>query len=261
MVTLGCQTNVWKREMAAGKLFWDVLGEVKEAGCTGIESGWWQIGDVCDDLPRLKAELDCHGLELVSIFSAVSKWVAAERGDERAAFTRNCEILQQMGASLAVLGTGPAERSPDSYRQVSEVLNTCGAIARDHGLKLSLHPHGIAGGPEDWRALTDLCPPELVGYCADLGNLDMYGSDPLDFCSRYFDRINYIHFKDYSGEDSAFVPLGQGQSQIAACTRALVARGFSGWMMIEHETPYAQKAGACAAITQDMDFVRSVLRR
>ena len=43
MVTLGCQTNVWKREMAAGKLFGDVLGEVKEAGCTGIESGWWQI--------------------------------------------------------------------------------------------------------------------------------------------------------------------------------------------------------------------------
>jgi len=55
------------------------------------------------------------------------------------------------------------------------------------------------------------------------------------------------------------VPLGQGTSQIAACIRALQSRRFSGWMMIEHETPYAKDLGARVAIQQDLDYVKSVL--
>jgi len=62
-----------------------------------------------------------------------------------------------------------------------------------------------------------------------------------------------------SGDDRGFVPLGQGTSQIAACIRALQSRGFSGWMMIEHETPYAKDLGARVAIQQDLDYVKSVL--
>lgn len=259
MIRFGCQTNVWKREQDSGKSFWDVLDEVEETGCEGIESGWWQIGPVCDDLPRLKDELAGRGLRQVSIFSVVSKWAPDERDQERADLERNCTVLEELGASIAALGTGDAERTPESFELVAEVLNDCGQIAIDHGLKLSLHPHGIAGGPEDWEVLTDLCLPQLVSYCPDLGNLDMYGGDALEFCEQYFDRINYVHFKDYSGGGQSFVPLGQGTSQIAECIGMLKSKGFSGWMMIEHETPHAKEVGAKAAIRQDLEYVKSML--
>lgn len=259
MMQFGCQTNVWKREQEAGKSFWQVLEEVSEAGCAGIESGWWQVGPVCDDLSRLEEELTKRGLRQVSIFSVASKWEPADRAQERADFNRNCNVLQRLGATIAVVGTGEAERTPESYRQVAEVLTEWGRVALDHGLKLSLHPHGIAGGPADWEILSDLCPPELVSYCPDLGNLDMYGGDPLQFCAQYYDRINYVHLKDYKGVGTEFVPLGTGTSKIAATVALLKAKGYDGWIMVEHETPHATVVGALAAIRRDLEFAQAVL--
>jgi inosose dehydratase len=79
------------------------------------------------------------------------------------------------------------------------------------------------------------------------------GTDPVRFAQQYAERIAYSHLKDVSvaamervkrGEisyfdsivaDELYTPLGQGDVDITAILRSMLAAGFDGWFVLEQD--------------------------
>jgi inosose dehydratase len=92
-----------------------------------------------------------------------------------------------------------------------------------------------------------------IGLCLDTGHLLIAGADPVALARQHPGRIAHVHLKDVrrpvaeqvrSGELSytdgvragVYVPLGQGDVDVAAIVGALEDDGYAGWYVLEQDT-------------------------
>jgi len=117
-----------------------------------------------------------------------------------------------------------------------------------------IHPH--AGGHIEFadeieRIVADI-PAEVAGLCLDTGHTAYAGLNPVETLRRYWDRIDYIHFKDIDpkvfdavmGEHICFFdacakgvmcPIGSGNIDYPAVRTLLTELGYGGYITIEQE--------------------------
>jgi inosose dehydratase len=127
---------------------------------------------------------------------------------------------------------------------------TDAAAARD--LTATLHPHVgtmVESGADTERVLQG----SRIGLCLDTGHLLIGGGDPVAVAQQHPDRIAHTHLKDvrldlaravrsrsatYAAAvaDGMYVPLGQGDVDIAAIVTALEHSGYAGWYVLEQDT-------------------------
>lgn len=133
-------------------------------------------------------------------------------------------------------------------------IRAIAARARDHGVRAVIHPH--AGGyiefADELERLTQDIPSDLAGLCLDTGHMAYSGMDPVETLSRYWDRVDYIHFKDIDpavfekvmGQRIRFFdacakgvmcPIGRGNIDYPAIRRLLTQLGYGGFITIEQE--------------------------
>ncbi len=106
-----------------------------------------------------------------------------------------------------------------------------------------------------------------VGLCLDTGHLLIGDGDPVTAIADWGERINHFHLKDARIEvleqivaqgapaDSiwrrrAFCGLGDGDVDVTRTLRALQARGYSGWLVVEQDimpTPPTRPGGPPAS--------------
>ncbi len=96
-------------------------------------------------------------------------------------------------------------------------------------------------------------PAAGIGLCLDTGHLLIGGGDPVAVAGEPPERIAHVHLKDVrldwarqvqSGEATyteavaggMYVPLGEGDVDIAAIVGALEAHGYAGWYVLEQDT-------------------------
>jgi len=72
----------------------------------------------------------------------------------------------------------------------------------------------------------------------DPSHLHPMGDDVTRAAQTLFADIAHVHLKDVTGtpENFAFVPLGDGEIDLAAMVRVLVENGYAGAVSIEHES-------------------------
>ncbi len=58
------------------------------------------------------------------------------------------------------------------------------------------------------RKILDLNP--LVGFHADIGHLNLYGRNPVDYLTAFKDRLMHIHLHDNDGQRDLHLPMGTG---------------------------------------------------
>jgi inosose dehydratase len=127
---------------------------------------------------------------------------------------------------------------------------TDAAAAR--GLAATLHPHVgtmVESGAETARVLAG----SRVGLCLDTGHLLIGGGDPVAVAREHPERIAHVHLKDVRADWAArvragevtytdavehgmYVPLGQGDVDVAAIVAALEGAGYTGWYVLEQDT-------------------------
>ena len=107
----------------------------------------------------------------------------------------------------------------------------------------------VESGEETDRVLAG----SRIGLCLDTGHLLIGGGDPVRVAVSTPDRIAHVHLKDVrldlarqvqAGEATyteavaagMYVPLGQGDVDIAAIVGALEAHGYAGWYVLEQDT-------------------------
>ena len=278
-----------------------VLAEATIAGYRGLELG--PYGYMPLDADLLSKELERAGLYIVAgtIFDDL---VAPENVDNLLRQTRNiCSLLTQLpkppcsaeqrfcapylvvidwGHSRRDFAAGHPDRAPrltsSQWEGMVANISTIGQVARDEfGIRATIHPH--AGGYLEFedeidRILADISD-ELCGLCIDTGHVFYSKMGPLETLEKYWERVDYIHFKDIDAAkyrdildrrirffdacaEGVMTPIGDGVIDYQAIHNYLIEQGYTGFITVEQERDPRSAGGALADIKRSRDYLRSV---
>lgn len=140
---------------------------------------------------------------------------------------------------------------PAGWRRVGRNVAEAAARVADRGFDATFHHHActFVETPDEIDAFLDVTE---VGLTLDTGHLILGGGDPATAWSTWGERIDHIHVKDvrvarareivaagggmidvWSG--GAFVPIGEGDLDIASFMDAAIAADYDGWVVIEQD--------------------------
>lgn len=252
-----------------------VLAEMAALGATATELG--PPGYLPEEPTALRALLAEHRLTLVGGFLAVVLHTDPDTAVAEA--VRSAELLASAGAEVLVLAAatgldGYDERPTLTDAQWNVLIDTCariGTAAAEAGLTAVLHPHvgtHVERADEVARFLADSTLP----LCLDTGHLMIGGTDPVALARRYPDRIGHVHLKDVRTSLAAevragrltytdavrnrmYVPLGDGDIDVAAIVAALTEHDYTGWYVLEQDTALTEEA---PTDTPRRDVARSI---
>lgn len=253
-----------------------MLDELAETGYAGTELGNW--GYMPTDPVALRAELDRRKISMRGAFVpvALSREEELEGGIRRA--VRTARLLADVGEvadpPVLVLAdenagnpvrTANAGRitpamglSETNWRTVAAGANSlAAAVRKETGLATVFHHHcaGFVETPAEIRRFLELTDPGLVGLVFDTGHFAYAAGDcavVVDALDEFFDRIDYVHFKDChpgiaetAGRESwdyfsavgngLFCELGCGGIDFPAVVSFLRSRGYDGWVVVEQD--------------------------
>lgn len=255
-----------------------VLEEAKTAGFGGLELG--PYGYLPLDLELVTEALDRHHLKIVAgtIFDDL---VSPENRDNLLRQTDEiCALITRLprpethagqrysAPYLTVMDWGHDERDyaaghtdlaprlgASAWNGMVDNIRAIAALARDkYGVRVTIHPH--AGGYIEFadeleRIVADM-PADLAGLCLDTGHLTYSAMDPVSTLRRYWDRVDYIHFKDIDAKvyravmnerirffdacaKGVMCPIGRGSIDYPAIRALLSELGYGGYITIEQE--------------------------
>ncbi len=278
-----------------------VLDEVAAAGYGGLELGpygympldvatvgralrerglYIVAGTIFDDLvdPANCDNLLRQTREICALITALPKPTRAPGQRFAAPYL----TVMDWGHDARDFAAGHADRAPrlDTARWAGMVANIR-AIARtardEFGVRAVIHPH--AGGHIEFadeiaRIAADV-PADEAGFCIDTGHSLYSGMDPLQVLGTYWDRIDYIHFKDIDAARYADVmsrrirffdacaegvmcPIGRGVIDYPAIHAFLIERGYAGFITVEQERDPRNAGGSLADVKASRDYLKSV---
>jgi len=278
-----------------------VLDEAEEAGFGGLELG--PYGYLPLDLERVSKALDKRHLKVVAgtIFDDLvdpsNRSELLRQTDEICALitklpTPTTHSGQRFAAPyLTVMdwghderdyAAGHSDRAPRLDRQawagMVENIRAIAELARDrYGVRATLHPH--AGGYIEFadeleRIVSDI-PADLAGLCLDTGHLTYSGMDPVETLRRYWQRTDYIHFKDIDPKvfeevmrerirffdacaKGVMCPIGRGSLDYGAIRALLTELRYAGYITIEQERDPRNAGGVLADLAASRDFLTHV---
>jgi len=208
------------------------LSQIREAGWGAVELYQHSL-DWLGPVSVLTAQL--QGLQVATLFGSVTLPVD-ER--QRTIQKRRIDYAAEIGATAYGIGGGQRLRwrapADAEYAELSVFFEELAQCAARKGVAVSYHPH------TGWTVETTneivqlLAGTEALRLCLDASHIALVDESPLDTFHRFWDRIGYIHLKDWAR--GKFVELGQGTIGIdfPGLLRDLDDRGFAGWVVIEN---------------------------
>ena len=277
-----------------------VLGEAQDAGFGGLELG--PFGYLPLDLGLVSEALNTRGLRIVAgtifddLVSPANRDKLLRQTDEI------CALITQLpkpkthpgqrfpAPYLTVMDWGHDERDytaghSDRARRLDdsvwagmvENIRAIAELARDrYGVRATIHPH--AGGyiefADELERIVHDIPADVAGLCLDTGHMAYSGMDPVATLRLYWDRVDYIHFKDIDaqvfdevmGERIRFFdacakgvmcPIGRGSIDYPAIRALLTELGYGGYLTIEQE----RDPRNTGSILEDLAASRAFLAR
>lgn len=263
-IRFASQTYAWQMSGAwRGR-----LGEIAEVvGRNGFEGIEFEVVmsegyETADAVSRLLTGNDLS----VAAITLVLPWRHTEETpEERAEADRIIDVLRHFpGAKLALVqwpfDEPPAEREAAQDRLLS-CLTAITARALAAGVSPTYHPNSPAGSivrdSDDYeRVLPRL--PQGLGWTPDTGHIALGGMDCVEVIRRYRDRVDHIHLKDADAAGQ-WVPNGSGVIDMPGAVRLLAETGYSGWIVVEDESPDAERDPHASAAANS-EYVRDVLK-
>ncbi|WP_041930773.1 sugar phosphate isomerase/epimerase family protein [Pantoea ananatis] len=278
-----------------------VLSEANQAGYKSIELGPWTY--LPTDPVKLTEALNKASLSIVAgtIFDDL---VSDSNFDNMIELTHNlCRNLSKIPTAvkdhssnypapyLVIIDFGNAERAryaghsdkaprlsaDDWQRMVSHIKEISSLAWNEYGVRPVIHPH--AGGciefSDEIIKIAEDIPHSVAGLCLDTGHLYYSGMDPVSWLESYFDRLDYIHFKDVNESvhkdvlkrgldffvacaEGVMCPIGKGAIDYPAIKKLLNDLNYQGWITIEQERDPRQADGSLHDVTESLKWLKSV---
>ncbi|MDB6182266.1 TIM barrel protein [Paracoccus fistulariae] len=300
-ITLTCAPCCWGVDDVTNPHLpaWEtVLDQAAAAGFGGLELG--PYGYMPLDVTVLTEALDRRGLSIVAgtifddlvspanrdnllrqtddicaLIAALPK-PATHRGQR---FPAPYLTVMDCGHDERDYAAGHSDRAPrldaGAWEGMMANIRAIATRAADHGPRAVVHPH--AGGYIEFadeldRVAADI-PADLAGLCLDTGHMAYSGMDPLETLRRYWDRVDYLHFKDIDpaiydrilSERIRFFdacargvmcPIGRGTIDYPAIRRLLSELGYGGYITIEQERDPQNDGSILADLSASRAFLR-----
>lgn len=261
-----------------------VMNEMVDSGLAATELG--PDGYLPTDPVELREYLSRYGLSIVGGFVPALLYRPDRIAAELEYVGRASRQLASTGSEVLVLGPSShhpgydtsVEMSEDEWTMFLANLRRLQELAGEAGLQTALHPHwGMA--IEKGSHIERLLDSSDVGLCLDTGHVYLAGTDPVDIARMARGRVLHVHLKDVdpvradkvrSGEvpfrqsviDELFVPLGQGDVDIAGVIAALEGDGYRGWYVLEQDVALSAEpapgAGPKADAVGSVAYLRSL---
>lgn len=255
----------WKKAFMLGGVskgpVLDHFRRLKDAGFEGVEL---VSPNELDRDEVLKAR-DAAGLTIHGV-SGSRHWkdtladpdpAVVERG--LAAIRREIEDCKAYGGTTVLVV--PAVVTPkvsyrDAYTRSQAAIKTLIPAAEAAGIKIAIEEvwnKFLLSSVELARYVDEFQSPWVAAYF-DVGNVVEYGF-PQEWIKELGKRIAKIHVKEYAKAKRFGYPLGDGEIDWPAVTKALVDVGYEGW--ITAEVPYGD-AAQLKEIVRRMDKILAV---
>lgn len=160
---------------------------------------------------------------------------------------------------------------------VNNIKEIC-SVAKSYGVRPVIHPH--AGGfiefsDEIAKIVKDI-PYEIAGLCLDTGHLYYSKMDPEKYLTKYWDRIDYIHFKDIDKEkydevmnrkikffdacgEQVMCPIGKGCINYTRLHELLTDElKYEGFITIEQERDPRNSDTSLKDVKQSVEYLKSI---
>ena len=96
----------------------------------------------------------------------------------------------------------PRLSSADWQTMMKHIVILSDIAWKEYGVRPVIHPH--AGGcieyEDELAQLVQDIPHSVAGLCLDTGHLYYSGMNPIAALDKYWDRIDYLHFKDINAQ-------------------------------------------------------------
>jgi inosose dehydratase len=254
-----------------------VLDEIARLGYEGT-----QLDDGLPEGSELRSLLARHDLGLAEVYAALPASPTGLGPDALAIGRERLRLLVEGTGDIlcvALDGTpdrdaragradsdGTAHLSDAAWVELANVLHTLAAETDAAGRRMAFHPHAgtYIETPAEVERLVATTDPAGVGICLDVGHYLVGGGDPVAALDRLGERVTHVHLKDVdptvltrlsdgalSGLGEAvdqriFTELGAGMLDLMGVVRALAARGYDGWLMIEQDSSWSPPSEAAA---------------
>ncbi len=273
-----CEVPGWGHQMAPDR----VLREMADLGLAATEFG--PDGFLPADPQQAADLLAAHGMRAVGGFVPAVLFDAAR--DPLPEVERALAHFRAADATSLVLAAASGADGYDARPVLDEAqwevllanLDRIRDVAGEQGIEATLHPH-VGTMVENAEEVDRVLNGSTIGLTLDTGHLLVGGADPVAITRAATDRIRHTHLKDVradvaervrAGEltytdgvrQGMYVPLGQGDVDVAAIVRTLEDAGYQGWYVMEQDTildaePQAV-AGPVADVRIGLDFLTGV---
>lgn len=274
-----CEVPGWGHQMSRDR----VLAEMTKLGYRACEFG--PLGFLPIDGASRVDTLREHGLTAVGGFVPVVLHDAGH--DPKPEIRSELEVFRAAGAEVMVLAAstgldGYEERpvlSDDEWQTLFANITELESLAAEYGVLAVIHPHvGTIVESED--DINRVLEGTTIGFCLDTGHMLIGGADPVAFARGHAERIKHVHAKDVnlalakkvtSSEITyhegvvagMYVPLGQGDVDVASIVSSLESSGYSGWYVLEQDNVVTSEpddgAGPFADAKASVEYLRRLL--
>lgn len=173
-------------------------------------------------------------LEVATLFSGIE---IPNSANQLTTQHRRIEFAAEAGASsYGLVGGGRLRWRPpsdDEYTQLADICEELSVFSEEIGVGIGYHPH-VGCTIETSEEIDKLVARSAsTRLCLDASHIALAGEDPIPVLDRYWDRLEYVHLKDWGR--GKFQELGRGTIGIdfAGILSHLVERRFSGWVVLE----------------------------
>jgi inosose dehydratase len=262
MIRLATAPVTWGVDFAdaPGNPPWEqVLDEIAMSDVNALELG--PVGYLPEDADVVRAALGSRGLAPVGSFvfddfhdpALMPELAAATRRAARfvaGAGGRVLSLIDRPGPERAATAGSSIDARRLGEREwtaMADALRRCAAIAEDHGLLATVHPH--AGSYVEFEdEIERLLDDTQLALCLDTGHATYAGIEPERAIVAYGPRLAHVHLKDVRGEvvdrgldfwaaiaAGVFCPLGEGAVDLPSVLAALDEVGYDGYATIEQD--------------------------
>jgi sugar phosphate isomerase/epimerase len=243
-IQLGAQTNAWAIDPTNFGSLLAVLGNIKQLGYAGFETGFRNLWAEFDSPDAARRRLADTGLAFfgIHIFIPLDKLDPATRLPSPAIYERVARGGAALGAQRLIFSGGPAA-TPEELKNKIDTLNAAGRFSKSLGLGFAYHNHWweFESKVGEIEALYSQTDPAAVSFLLDAGHAYRGGADVAGFLVAHSKRIVGLHLRDY--KDGKQVPLGQGSFPLAQVAATLKQLQWKGWVLNEEEREDGTKGG------------------
>lgn len=247
MIRIGCQTYTWQMVGDYVGRLDHIIGVAGAAGYQGVEAEMQFVGRLSDPV-LMQAHLEAAGVELASL-CLVKDWRRdVETESERKEADEIIDYLAvHFPQAILNLCPMPGEDRKDLRERQDNQLTCMNAVAQraaNRGILAAYHPNSPLGSvcrtADDYDRMLNGIDARSLRWIPDVGHIAKGGIDILDLLNTYRSLIAHVHYKDMDA-GGQWAVMGEGVIDFPTITRYLVETDYRGWLVVEDESPKAER--------------------